>query len=63
MANRSQNHENTKFIMHEEIETRLFGKFQLNTPDMYLTTKNTKITKGKHIILWFASSYPSCPSW
>jgi hypothetical protein len=29
----------------------LSGKFQLGIFDMVLTTKNTKITKGKHIIL------------
>jgi hypothetical protein len=29
---------------------RLSGKLQLNTSDIYLTTKNTKITKGKQII-------------
>jgi hypothetical protein len=30
---------------------RLSGKFKLNTPDMYITTKYMKIMKGKHIIL------------
>lgn len=30
---------------------RLSRKFQLNTSDMYRTAKNTKTTKGKHIIL------------